>query len=174
MSQLNLPGTTIVRTKEQAQKVIHILRQFPDRVHAWDTETIDINAKEETPVGNGKVICASCFIGPDVDFGEGPRLFIDNYADAKDVMLEFKDYFEDPEYLKCWHNYGYDRHILYNHGIDCKGFGGDTMQMARLHDPSRMPNEYALSKLSKVLDRQVEETKMDMIETIRQEISSGQ
>ena len=114
--------------------------KYPNRVHSWDTETIKIDAKEETPVGNGEVICASCFIGPDVNFGNGPRLFIDNYADAKDIILEFKEYFEDPEFLKCWHNYGYDRHILYNHGIDCKGFGGDTMHMARLVDPSRLPN----------------------------------
>lgn len=107
-----------------------------DRVHAWDTETIDIDAKLESPVGNGKVICASCFIGPEIDFGNGPRLFIDNYADAKDLILEFKEYFENPQYLKCWHNYGFDRHVLFNHGINCKGFGGDTMHMARLLDPS--------------------------------------
>lgn len=55
---------------------------MPDRVHAWDTETIEIDAKEQSPVGNGKIICASVFIGPDIDFGSGPRLFIDNYADA--------------------------------------------------------------------------------------------
>jgi DNA polymerase-1 len=67
-------------------------------------------------------------------------LFIDNYADAKDIIMEFKDYFEDEQYLKCWHNYSFDRHILMNHGIDCKGFGGDTLHMARLFDPSLPPN----------------------------------
>ena len=74
-------------------------------------------------------------MGPDVDFGNGPRLFIDNYADSADVLLEFKAYFEDEDFKKCWHNYGYDRHILFNHGINCRGFGGDTMHMARLCDP---------------------------------------
>lgn len=39
----------------------------------------------------------------------------------------FKEYFEDEKYKKIWHNYGFDRHIFYNHGIDVKGFGGDTM-----------------------------------------------
>ena len=73
--------------------------------------------------------------------------------------MEFKEYFEDEEYLKCWHNYGYDRHILYNHGIDCRGFGGDTMHMARLVDPSRMPGEYALAKLSDILLEEIEESK---------------
>ena len=147
---------------------MNILRQYPDRVHAWDTETIKINPKEDSPVGNGEVICATCFIGPDVDFGNGPRLFIDNYADAHDVILEFKQYFEDPEYLKCWHNYGYDRHILFNHGIDCKGFGGDTMHMARLVDPSRLPNQYGLSALSDVLAEEIEESKQEIISTYRE------
>lgn len=80
------------------------------------------------------------FVGPDINFGSGPRLFIDNYADADGVIMEFKEYLEDQKYLKCFHNYGYDRHIFYNHGIDVQGFGGDTMHMARLFDPSKMPN----------------------------------
>ena len=110
---------------------------FPDRIHAWDTETFGIEVKTQSPVGNGRILCASCFIGPDIDFGNGPRLFIDNYADAEGTIDVFKDYLEDPNYLKCWHNYGFDRHIFYNHGIDVRGFGGDTMHMARLADPSR-------------------------------------
>lgn len=36
-----------------------------------------------------------------------------------------------------WHNYGFDRHVLYNEGIDALGFAGDTMHMARLWDTSR-------------------------------------
>ena len=95
LAELDLPGTTIVRTVQDAQRVIEILKNYPDRVHAWDTETIGINAKEESPVGNGICICASCFIGPDVDFGNGPRLFIDNFADSEGVLMEFKQYFED-------------------------------------------------------------------------------
>jgi DNA polymerase-1 len=73
-------------------------------------------------------------------------LFIDNYADSNDIILEFKEYFEDESFLKCWHNYGFDRHILFNHGIDVKGFGGDTMHMARLADPSRQ--RYGLKYLT--------------------------
>ena len=89
-----------------------MLKQYPDRIAAWDTETIHIDAKNETPVGHGKIICAQVFIGPDVDFGNGPRVFIDNYADADGVIMEFKEYFEDPKYKKCFHNYGFDRHIF--------------------------------------------------------------
>ena len=107
-------------------------------------------------MGNGKIIAASCFVGPDIDFGEGPRLFIDNYADAAGVIMEFKDYLEDSKYLKCFHNYGYDRHIFFNHGINVKGFGGDTMHMARLADPSKMPNMYGLSSLSEHMSEEIQ------------------
>ena len=84
--------------------------------------------------------------------------------------MEFKNYFEDKGYLKCWHNYGYDRHILFNHGIDCKGFGGDTMHMARLFDPSLMPGQYSLEAQSEQLNEEIQETKLKMIEKLKQEL----
>jgi hypothetical protein len=34
--------------------------------------------------------------------------------------------------VQVWHNYAFDRHMLANHGIEVRGFGGDTMHMARL------------------------------------------
>lgn len=67
--------------------------------------------------------------------------------------MEFKEYLENPEILKCWHNYGFDRHVLYNHGIDVKGFGADTMHMARLVDPSMIPGMYSLSNLSEFYEK---------------------
>ena len=96
--------------------------------HSWDTETIDIDPKKQTPVGNGKIICFSCFVGPDINFGNGPSkwcliksgLFIDNYAECEGLVNEFKEYMENENYLKVWHNYGYDRHLFYNHGINVK------------------------------------------------------
>ena len=87
-------------------------------------------------------MCASAFCGPEVDFGDGPRLFIDNFAQNSDLIMMFKDYLEDNRFLKVWHNYSFDRHIFYNHSIDVQGmtlmidirlgFGGDTMHLARL------------------------------------------
>lgn len=76
--------------------------------------------------------------------------------------MEFKDYFEDPNYLKVWHNYGFDRHILFNHGIDVQGFGGDTMHMARLADPSRM--RYGLKHLTGQLQGPIENVKASIIQ----------
>jgi DNA polymerase I len=115
-------------------------------VFAWDTETFDIDPKIESPVGKGKILCATAFGGPEINFGSGPRLFIDNYAQNEDLILFFKEYFEDNACKKVWHNYGYDRHIINNHKIDIKGFHGDTMHMARLVNPARGPKAYSLSR----------------------------
>jgi DNA polymerase-1 len=90
-------------------------------------------------------------------------LFIDNYADAEGTINEFKEYLEDPKYKKCFHNYGYDRHIFFNHGINVMGFGGDTMHMARLVDPSKLPNSYGLSVLSEELESDIIHVKEMMI-----------
>jgi DNA polymerase-1 len=148
--KINIPSVTIVRDKAHAQRVVDILTKMDNRFHAWDTETLDIDPKEQSPVGNGRIMCFSCFAGPDIDFGNGPRLFIDNYAECEGIVDVFKDYFEDKRFLKVWHNYSFDRHIFYNHGINVLGFGGDTLHMARLYDTSRMPNEFSLSKLTEI------------------------
>ena len=166
MEMVDIPGVTIVRTKKQAESVLKILKSIPDRVHAWDTETIDIEVKEQSPVGNGNVISAQAFCGPDIDFGNGPRLFIDNFGMSHDNILLFKEYFEDKTYLKSWFNYGFDRHILYNHGINCQGFGGDSMHMARLVDPSRGPKAYSLSKLSEFYLKKINTMKREAISNL--------
>ena len=55
---MKIPGVTIVRTKEEANEALKVLKAFKDRIHAWDTETIDLDIKVQSPVGNGKIICA--------------------------------------------------------------------------------------------------------------------
>jgi len=86
-----------------------------------------------------QVICISIYGGPGVDFGDGDNrvLWVDNLGKAEGVLQEFKGWLEDPNTQKVWHNYGFDRHVLYNEGINCRGFAGDTMHMARLWDSSR-------------------------------------
>ena len=151
--KINMPSVTMITNKEEATKAVEILMVHKNRFHAWDTETTGINPKEESPVGNGKIICLSCFIGPDVDFGNGPRLFIDNYDE--DLVQVFKSYFENEKIFKVWHNYGFDRHILYNHGINVKGFGGDTMHMARMFDTSGLPGSFSLEKLTSTYSKDI-------------------
>ncbi len=53
------------------------------------------------------------------------------------VFEELQVFFQDASIRKVWHNYGFDRHVLANHGVYAEGFAGDTMHMARLYDSSR-------------------------------------
>ena len=46
LQKLKIEGTTIVRTREDARRVVSVLKSVPERIHAWDTETINIDAKE--------------------------------------------------------------------------------------------------------------------------------
>lgn len=129
------PNVTVVRTKEQARIVLEALRiskeNEPYRIHACDTEVMEIDLSNVGPVGNGYVTCLSVYSGPDFDYGlnnEGPgtMLWIDNLDDACGILHEFKEWLEDERVLKVWHNYGFDRHVLWNEGINVLGFGGDT------------------------------------------------
>ena len=83
-------GVTVVQDKETAEKVLAKLMTLTKHYHACDTETIgtylisrnyvisdeliDIDLGVESPVGHGKIICASIYCGPDIDFGNGPRV----------------------------------------------------------------------------------------------------
>ena len=165
-------GISIIKTRSEALKVVETLYKYKDRVHAWDTETTGVNIKEESPVGNGRVICASAFIGPEVNFGSGPKLFLDNYGESSGVLDVFKSYFEDKSIFKVFHNYGFDRHILFNHNINVQGFGGDTMHMARLANPSRGPGEYSLASCSSYYNSLMSQIKNKLIEKLSQEYAS--
>lgn len=71
--------------------------------------------------------------------------------------------------MQVWHNYGFDRHVMFNspdareeQKINCLGFGGDTMHMARLWDSSmtKMAGEggFSLEALSvKLLGERIED-----------------
>ena len=157
VSDIKPNNVTLVRTKEQARIVLEALMksklQEPERVHACDTEVMDIDLKQVGPVGHGYVTCLSVYSGEDFDYGlgDGPgtMLWIDNLDYSKGILYEFQDWLEDADILKVWHNYGFDRHVIYNEGINVLGFGGDTMHMARLSDTSRM--KYSLESLTEDL-----------------------
>lgn len=144
-----------VESNKMAKKVLRILKKYPDKIWACDTEVTDIDLANVGPVGNGSVTCISIYGGPDVDFGEGKGknvLWIDNIDENKNMLSIFSQWFSDERYKKVWHNYGFDRHVMYNEGIDCRGFGGDTMHMARLMDTGRSKlaggGGYSLASLS--------------------------
>lgn len=128
VSDTKIPKASIVRTKKDAKIVMErLMNADPSILHACDTEVMDIKLKEVGPVGNGYVTCASVYSGPDFDYGlgDGPgtTLWIDNLDDAAGILQEFRPFFEDKTKPKVWHNYGFDRHVMWNEGIDCQGFG---------------------------------------------------
>ena len=55
---------------------------------------MDLDIKQEAPVGKGKIICASFFAGPEFNFGRGPRVFIDNFGTNAGLLNHFKPYLE--------------------------------------------------------------------------------
>ena len=118
-------------------------------VHACDTEVADLDISK-SPIGQGRVTCISIYSGPEADYGRGPgyALWVDTTDEA--VMRAFAPFLESEKHLKAWHNYGFDRHVLWNHGIDVRGLGGDTMHLARLWDAARK-NGYSLEALTEEL-----------------------
>ena len=146
-------GVTCVTDVETARRVVKKLMQVPNTVyHALDTEVINLDLSVDSPVGHGKCICFSIFCGPTFDFGNGPRIWVDTNDEhkAKDIWEAFRPYLESKNIKKVWHNYGFDRHIFNNEGIDVSGFGGDTMHMARLWNSARFSG-YSLETLSSEL-----------------------
>lgn len=140
----------MVRTVADAERVVALLGKVPVSVHhAWDTEVSHIDVKTQGPVGNGRVICASFYCGPEYDFGAGPRVWVDNLGEAEGVLNVFADFLKDPTKKKAFHNVSFDRHVLYNHGIDVLGLSADTMHMARMWTTSRSKaGGYGLESLS--------------------------
>ncbi|KYQ92753.1 putative protein serine/threonine kinase [Tieghemostelium lacteum] len=147
-------GVTVVRDIIKAREVVDRLRLEKNEFHACDTEVVDIDLKTESPIGHGRVICFSIYVGEHLNFGNGPIVWVDcmNDREGSEILKIFKEYFEDESIQKVWHNYAFDRHVLANHDINVKGFGGDTLQMARLWDAARANRGgYSLESLSKEL-----------------------
>ena len=151
---VDISDVMVVHTPELAAEVCHLLcGKLRNRIHACDTEVSDIDVTSETPVGHGNVVCLTIYSGPDVDFSFGrssppkPRLWIDTMEDAA-VLQAMKPFLQDKEIKKVWHNYAFDRHVLFNHGVDVQGFGGDTIHMARLWDSARTGKGYSLENLT--------------------------
>mmetsp|Transcript_6940 Transcript_6940/g.12343 ORF Transcript_6940/g.12343 Transcript_6940/m.12343 type:complete len:843 (+) Transcript_6940:77-2605(+) len=127
-------GVTVVKTVAEAKTVVKKLCTLRDRVHAVDTEVMGWNS-DRSPYTCGTVFAFSIFCGDDVDFGNGPRLFIndlDENSMLRGVLIEFKEYLEDAGIKKVLHNYCFDKAVLLRSGIRLDGLIGDTMHMARM------------------------------------------
>ncbi|KAF1793617.1 Ribonuclease H-like domain [Phytophthora cactorum] len=140
----------LIQDEEGARRVLQKIEELgPNHFHACDTEVAQIDVKAVGPVGNGVVTCLSLYSGPDVDYGNGPYVWVDNLDSAEGTLQYFKEFLESKKHLKVWHNYSFDRHVLFNHDINVQGLGGDTMHMARLWNTARFQNGgYSLESLT--------------------------
>mmetsp|Transcript_3784 Transcript_3784/g.4888 ORF Transcript_3784/g.4888 Transcript_3784/m.4888 type:complete len:1000 (+) Transcript_3784:3-3002(+) len=180
----NYPLKPVVKVTDEAsaKRVLKILEENKDKYHACDTEVADIDIKTVGPVGNGEVTCISIYSGPDVDFGlgKGTAVWVENMGKSKGLLNKyFKDWLEDEDSKKVWHNYGFDRHVLYNMGINCKGFAGDTMHMARLWDASRDKKAaggagYSLESLTEDFNKERIKKPMKELFGVPKKLKSGQ
>lgn len=159
-ADVSAPGVTLVRSVREAERVAEMVLRVSESdaslVHAWDTEVDELDLETTSPVGHGRVLCASFYSGPHINYGSGPRVWIDALGEEGDAVLRaFRSVLESERVRKVWHNYGFDRHVLFNHGIDARGFHGDTMHMARLQNTARLEKAtgggYSLAALSRLL-----------------------
>jgi DNA polymerase-1 len=79
-------------------------------------------------------------------------VFVDNYGASEGVLQVLKPFLEGRgSYVPrlAFHNFGFDRHVLFNEGVDVRVVGADTMHMARLDDTARaLRGGYSLESLS--------------------------
>ncbi|CAN6241070.1 unnamed protein product [Urochloa humidicola] len=144
----------VVDDVKSARRVVQLLTtKYRNFIHACDTEVANIDVKQETPVGHGKVTCFSIYSstsGAEADFGNGKTcIWVDVLDGGSDVLMEFAPFFEDSSIRKVWHNYSFDSHVIENYGIKVSGFHADTMHLARLWDSSRrLDGGYSLEGLT--------------------------
>ncbi|CAE7230579.1 POLIA [Symbiodinium necroappetens] len=131
-------GVTYVSDAASADRALSVLKRCSDKVVAWDTETTGVDLRLGLSHSDrGRVVCATAYCGDDVDFGNGPRLLIDNAGQSQGLLPMFKGYFEDPQYKKVFHNYAFDRHMLKREGCPVQGLEADTLVLARIQDTGR-------------------------------------
>lgn len=131
-------GVTYVSDAASADRALSVLKRCSDKVVAWDTETTGVDLRLGLSHSDrGRVVCATAYCGDDVDFGNGPRLLIDNAGQSQGLLPMFKSYFEDPQYKKVFHNYAFDRHMLKREGCPVQGLEADTLVLARIQDTGR-------------------------------------
>ncbi|KAF2547848.1 hypothetical protein F2Q70_00022811 [Brassica cretica] len=88
----------VVDSVSTAKEIVtKLVNQYRDLVHACDTEVSRIDVKSETPVDHGELICFSIYCGSEADFGDGKScIWVDVLGEnGKDVLAEFKPFFED-------------------------------------------------------------------------------
>lgn len=102
-----------IQTVVNEATALSALRAFDknhEKIFAIDTETR--GGGDSYLTFNGDVVCFTVYGGPDVDFGNGPYLYVDSAGLSSSMLNIFRSMLEDPQLKKTFHNYSYDSHAF--------------------------------------------------------------
>jgi len=144
-----------VRDPSHAAKALAVLRE-----HCGEERVFAVAVVADKTADDNKLrsACFSIYGGPDLDFGGGPRLWVDLLGDAAsdELFAHFQEFFEDRSFRKVYHGFSEDWRRVASAGSEDhwrlrhSGLAGDTVHMGRLWDPSLQPSEggsYSLEQL---------------------------
>lgn len=109
---------TVVEDAAQAAQAMQVLEEHADS-HVF---AVSIQA-------DGQPICFSVYAGSDVQFADGPRLWVD--LQSLKTLQPFKDFFADGRFRKVFHDFSTDCSVL-EPFLRLRGFAGDVLHMVRL------------------------------------------
>ncbi len=124
----------LVVSAEKRQQVLELLMQ--QKSVCFDTETTSIDALQAEIVGLA------------LSFKAGTGFYIAiNQGEGKQILNEFKPFFENEKIEKIAHNIKYDLKVINKYGIKVKGPLFDTMIAHYLYNPEGKHNMDYLSEL---------------------------
>lgn len=101
---------------------------FDENLAGWDTETTGLNLFAER-------IVAVCIYLPKANvsaYVPFAHRTGEKQLTEEEVLGPCKEWLEDPENGSVWHNYNFDGHMFYNHGIEVANPAWDTMVVGRI------------------------------------------
>lgn len=127
----SLKDVTIIERVTDAVPVVKKLMELgPERNVAWSPQIFRIHGQPNSIPS----FTMSAYAGKDVDFGNGPHLFIRSHdgVETGKIWNLLKSYFEDEDCAKVWFNYPSMRKIFGHQGIVPCGFDADVALMSTL------------------------------------------
>lgn len=128
-----LEDITVVDKTRGAVRVVQTLLQLPvEQSVSWSTQ-LCMPSDRKSP--DEFLLSVSAYAGDDVNFGNGPHLFIcsEDEHESEAIWNLLRKYFQTDDCEKVWFDYPQSMRALALMETKPKGFGGDITQMARLY-----------------------------------------
>lgn len=123
-----------IKSHAEAKTLHWLLRHLPGPT-ALDTETWGCDPRKESPVERAQLWCLTLAWYE----GEGEREYMQTAFVPREFVPTLRLWLESVEHQKVGSAIiRYDRHVLANMGIRLRGIVGDTEDMSRLLNPSKM------------------------------------